>query len=86
VLLVRRRYGPARLAAALAVTAVVWGWAAGQYPYMLPPELTIEEAAASPATLTAMLVSLLLGSLLLVPSLWYLYALFQRNPVGAHRR
>jgi cytochrome d ubiquinol oxidase subunit II len=86
VLLVRRRYGPARLAAALAVTAVVWGWAAGQYPYVLPPELTIEEAAASRATLIAMLVSLLLGSLLLVPSLWYMYALFQRSPVGAHRR
>ena len=86
VLLVRRRYRPARLAAALAVTAVVWGWAAGQYPYVLPPELTIEEAAASRATLIAMLVSLLLGSLLLVPSLWYMYALFQRSPVGAHRR
>src|SRR5207247_5466369 len=32
VLLQRRRYTLARLAAALAVTAVVWGWAAAQYP------------------------------------------------------
>jgi cytochrome d ubiquinol oxidase subunit II len=88
LLLVRRRYVTARLAAGVAVTAVVWGWAAGQYPYLLEPDMTIEEGAASRTTLVAMLVTLVLGALLLIPSLWYLYALFQRSPagVGAHRR
>jgi cytochrome d ubiquinol oxidase subunit II len=91
-LLVTRRYVGARIAAALAVTAVVWGWGAAQYPYVLQPFLTIEAAAAAPATLRAMLVSLLVGGAILVPALAYLYVLFQRHPApdagsadGAHR-
>jgi len=82
-LLVIRRYLAARLAAAAAVAAVVWGWAAAQYPYVLAPQLTIEQAAASRTTLLAMLVSLIIGGILLVPGLVYLYALFQRSPSGA---
>lgn len=78
-LLVRRRYGLARIAAALAVAAVLWGWAAAQYPYILPPEVTIAGAAASRTTQITLLVSLLAGSLLLVPALAYLYTLFQRS-------
>ncbi len=35
-----------RLLAALAVTAVIWGWALAQYPLLLPPRLTIQGAAA----------------------------------------
>ena len=78
VLLATRRYVPARLASALAVTAILVGWAVAQYPYLLLPELTIEEAAGGRATLVAMLVALVGGSLILVPALVYLYVLFQR--------
>ena len=74
----RGQYVPARIAAAIAVTAVLWGWAAGQYPYILASQLTIDDAAAGPSTLTAMLVSMAIGSLILVPSLIYLFAVFQR--------
>jgi cytochrome bd ubiquinol oxidase subunit II len=84
VLLARRRLLLARVAAGLAVTAVVWGWAAAQYPYVLLPELTIAEAAAPRSTQLAMLVSLLVGGVLVVPSLAFLYALFQRT-AAAHR-
>jgi cytochrome d ubiquinol oxidase subunit II len=80
VLLLLGRYVAARVTAALAVTAVVWGWAAAQYPYVLQPSLTIDEAAAGRATLVAMLVSLLIGGAILVPALVYMYALFQRGP------
>ena len=75
----RRRYAWARISSSLAVAAILVGWAAAQYPYVLPPTLTIEEAARGRATLVAMLVSLVVGSLLLVPSLYYLYSLFQRG-------
>jgi len=44
--------------------------------------LTIADAAAGRTTLVALIVTLLLGSVLLVPSLWYMYALFQRSPAG----
>ena len=78
VLLVLRRYALARITAAVAVAAILLGWAAAQYPYVLPPDLTIADAAAGEATLVAMLVSLIIGSCLLVPALVYLYRLFQR--------
>jgi cytochrome bd ubiquinol oxidase subunit II len=79
-LLIARRYVASRIAAAIAVTAVLWGWATGQYPYLLEGELTIDDAAAGPATLRAMLVTLIGGAVLLVPALTYLYVLFQRGP------
>ena len=78
VLLVLRRYVPARVTSSVAVAAILIGWAVAQYPFILPPLLTIDQAAAGEATLVAMLVSLLIGSLLLVPALIYLYRLFQR--------
>ncbi len=85
VLLVLRRYAVARVTSALAVAAILLGWAAAQYPYLLPPRLTIEDAAAGHATLVAMLVALVAGSVLLVPALVYLYRLFQRAGTPAPR-
>jgi cytochrome d ubiquinol oxidase subunit II len=81
-LLATRRYVLARTASALAVTAILVGWALAQYPYVLLPELTIEEAAAGRATLVALLVALIAGTVFLVPALVYLYVLFQRLPAG----
>ncbi|USX53772.1 cytochrome d ubiquinol oxidase subunit II [Lentzea sp. HUAS12] len=80
-LLLTRRYTAARIASALAVTAILIGWAVGQYPYVLLPSLTVEQAATGRSTLVALLVALGAGALILVPSLVYLYVLFQR-PVG----
>jgi cytochrome bd ubiquinol oxidase subunit II len=69
------RFGPARLSSAAAVTAITVGWVLAQDPYLLPPELTLDEAAAPDATLTALVVSIAIGMLILVPSLAYLYRL-----------
>ena len=44
-----RHFHLARVAAAAQVTFILWGWAAAQYPYLLPPTLTIEAAAAPSA-------------------------------------
>ncbi len=79
VLLATRRYVPARAASGLAVAAVLAGWAVAQYPYVLLPDVTIEEAARGRATLTAMLVALVVGSAVLLPALVYLYVLFQHS-------
>jgi cytochrome bd ubiquinol oxidase subunit II len=77
-LLVARRYVLSRVSAALAVAAVLWGWAMAQYPLMLPPRATVSVAAAEPAVLHATLASVLVGMVPLVPSLLWLFALFQR--------
>jgi cytochrome d ubiquinol oxidase subunit II len=71
----RERYELARYTAVVAVAAVVVGWGVAQSPYLLPGELTIDEAAASDSTLVATLVSIGAGALVLVPSLYWLYSL-----------
>ena len=84
-LLVRGRYLFARVSAAIAVVAVLFGWAAGQYPYMLEQSLKISDAAGAHATLVAILVVFGAGSLLLVPALVWLYTLMQRGMLtGEH--
>jgi len=75
----RRRYALARLAAMLQVSLVLWGWAWSQYPYVVPPDLTIESAAAPVATLRLVLAALVVGALVLVPSLFYLFRVFKTS-------
>jgi cytochrome d ubiquinol oxidase subunit II len=74
-----RRFVAARVAAAAAVTAVLWGWAAGQYPYVLEGELTIRQSAADPVALRAVLLTLSVGAVLVVPALVALVTVAQRG-------
>ena len=76
------RFGLARLSAALAIVAVVAGWAAAQAPRMLPG-MTVSQAAAGRATLVALLIAVAGGAVLLVPSLALLYTLFLRGRLDA---
>ena len=69
------RFGPARASAAVAVAAIVAGWAFAQEPVFLPG-LTIEQAAAGHATLVAVVVAAAAGAVVLVPSLFLLFRLF----------
>ena len=72
------RFGLARLTAALAVAAVVVGWAAAQAPRFLPG-MTVTQAAAGDSTLVALVVALAGGLVVLVPSLVLLFTLFLRG-------
>jgi cytochrome d ubiquinol oxidase subunit II len=74
----RRRFEAARFSAALAVAAIVAGWGLAQQPIFLPG-LTIDEAAASEASLVATLVGLAVGLAIVVPSLYLLFALVLRG-------
>jgi cytochrome d ubiquinol oxidase subunit II len=77
-LVLRRRYGPARVTAATAVAAVIAGWGLAQRPQFLPG-LTIQQAAAGRSVLIATIVALGLGALILLPSLGLLYSLLLRG-------
>jgi cytochrome d ubiquinol oxidase subunit II len=70
----RRRYGLARVSAALAVAAIVVGWALAQQPNILPG-LTVQQAAAPKDTLIAIIVAVLAGAVILFPSLALLFSL-----------
>jgi len=76
------RFGLARASAALAVAAVIAGWAAAQEPQVLPG-LTVQEAAAGRETLIATIVSVAAGAVVLVPSLAVLYSLVLRGRLDA---
>jgi cytochrome d ubiquinol oxidase subunit II len=70
----RRRYEPARYSGAVAVAAIIAGWALAQSPLFLPG-LTIEAAAAPRTTLIAVTVAVLGGGVVLFPSLALLFRL-----------
>ena len=75
--LVQRRYRLARLAAGAQVTLILWGWALAQFPLIVPPNLTIDDAAAPPRVLAQTLAVLAGGAVILIPSLWYLIRVFK---------
>ena len=72
-----RRWRLARAAAAVQVSLILWGWALSQRPYILPPDLTVAAAASPPATLRLVLAALVLGAVVLLPSLYYLFRVFK---------
>jgi cytochrome bd ubiquinol oxidase subunit II len=74
----RYRFELARVTAALAVAAVVVGWAAGQAPRFLPG-LTVVQAAASRSTLLALIIAVACGAVVLIPSLALLFTLYLRG-------
>jgi cytochrome bd ubiquinol oxidase subunit II len=75
VLVWRTHLDPARASAALAVAAIVAGWALAQRPNLLPG-LTLDAAAAERATIVAVIVSVAGGAVVLIPSLVLLFRLF----------
>ncbi|HVN40562.1 MAG TPA: cytochrome d ubiquinol oxidase subunit II [Myxococcota bacterium] len=77
-LVARRRFGPARVSAALAVAAIVAGFGFAQQPELLPG-LRIDQAAAGRPTLVAIAVGVAAGAIVLVPSLGLLFGLFLRG-------
>ena len=77
------RFRLGRVAAALEVAALLWGWALAQWPYLIYPDVTVAGAAASPVVLRFVLLTLPVGGALLAASLWLLFAVFKgRNPAA----
>jgi cytochrome d ubiquinol oxidase subunit II len=78
-LLISGRHTGLRIAAVGAGTAVVWGYFAAAFPYLLPTSQTISEAAAPSGALTAVIVVFAAATVTVIPSLILLYTLSQRS-------
>lgn len=79
VVLLRGGRRPLRPLAGGAVVGVIWGWAVAQFPYLLPTSLRIDQAAAPDATLTVVFIVFGVAAVLVLPSLFLLYTLSQRD-------
>lgn len=77
-----RRFTAARPVAALAIVAVLWGWGAGQYPWVLEQEALIDDYVASDAVLWALVAAFVLAGGLALPALAWLFRLTQRGELG----
>jgi cytochrome bd ubiquinol oxidase subunit II len=80
-LVASRRFELARYSAALAVAAIVAGWALAQRPLLLKG-LTVQQAAAPHDTLVLVVVAVLGGALILFPSLALLFRLVLQGRLG----
>jgi cytochrome d ubiquinol oxidase subunit II len=83
-LVLRGRYELARYGSAVAVAAVVVGWALAQQPTLLPG-LTVEQAAAPHDTLVAVTIAVIAGGVVLLPSLGLLFSLVLRGRFDSER-
>jgi cytochrome d ubiquinol oxidase subunit II len=82
-LVFRSDFEPARLTAAVAVAAIIAGWALAQRPQFLPG-LTIDQAAAGHNTLIAVVVAAVIAVVVLGPSLALLFSLFLHGRFDPH--
>ncbi|HHY86711.1 MAG TPA: cytochrome d ubiquinol oxidase subunit II [Verrucomicrobia bacterium] len=72
-----RRYAAARVLAMAQTILIIWGWGFAQFPYIVEPDLTFANSAAPATVLRMLLVALAAGTIVLFPSLWYLFRVFK---------
>ncbi len=72
-----RRYRLSRVFAAGEVVLLLLGWGLAQRPYLVYPDMTLQEAAAPAPTIAFVLATLPFAALLLIPSLWLLFHVFK---------
>ncbi len=72
-----RRSYLARAFAAAQVVLILWGWGTAQFPYLVTPDITIQNAAAPPLTLQLLLTFLIAGAVILFPSFYLLFRIFK---------
>lgn len=77
-LLLRRNTNAARFMAFGSVASVVAGWGVAQYPWAVVDRLTLDAAAGARPTLVGLLIVFAIAAVTVVPSLAYLYTLFQK--------
>jgi len=67
----------ARALIILETACLLGAWGLAQLPYLIPPDVTVTNAAASDTTLVALLIGTAIGLVLLLPTLWLLFRAFK---------
>jgi cytochrome d ubiquinol oxidase subunit II len=77
-----RHHSLARYFAAGKIALILLGWGLAQYPYLVYPGLRFHEVAAPVTTLRFVVLSLIPGGILLLPSLVLLFVVFKGHQPG----
>ena len=72
-----RKYSLARILIILEVAFLLGSWGLSQYPFIIPPSVTIDNAANDPNVIVALLISIGIGMILVLPALYYLFSVFK---------
>ncbi len=71
------RLNLARYSCVAQIAALLAGWAAAQWPFLIYPDLTVANAAAPASTLSLTAWTLPFGLGALLPALWFLFRVFK---------
>ena len=82
VALWRRRFALARIAAIGQVTLILVGWCLAQYPDLVTPDVTVNNAHAPDITLRLLILALAVGAMILLPALFFLFHIFKGKKWG----
>jgi cytochrome bd ubiquinol oxidase subunit II len=69
-------------------TAFLLGsWGVSQIPYLVPPDITVEGGAGAISTLLLLLVGIIIGMIIVLPSMLFLFYIFKlKNRMGLFER
>jgi cytochrome d ubiquinol oxidase subunit II len=72
-----RYYHLARILIVAETAFLLGSWGVSQIPYLIPPDVTVDAAAGAPSTLFLLLVGLICGLIIILPSIYYLFYIFK---------
>ena len=82
-----KHYRLARVLMILETAFLFVGWDLSLVPYLIPPDVTVENAANAPNVILTLLIAMGIGMLFVLPSLYYLFSVFELPyPVPGLRR
>jgi len=73
----KRWFSVARAAAIGQITLILVGWCLAQYPHLVTPDVTVNNAHAPEITLRLLVLTLSVGAFVLLPSLAFLFHIFK---------
>ena len=78
-----RYYAIARVLIVAETAFILGSWGVSQIPYLLPPDVTVDAGAGAPSTLLLLLIGIIVGMALVLPSMWFLFYIFKlKSSVG----
>ena len=72
-----RYYALARVLIVAETAFMLGSWGVSQIPYLLPPDVTVDGGAGAPSTLLLLLIGIIIGMALVLPSIWFLFYIFK---------